>query len=285
MARAIWSGSIAFGLVSVPVKLFTAVAHKEVRFHLLHDRDGGRIREKRVCAADGREVPYEHVVKGYEVARGRYVRIAPEELAALDPKATRTIDIEDFVSLGEIDPIYYERTYYLAPDRGGAKAYALLVATLRKTNKVAIARIVLRTRQSLCAVRPIGGALALSTMSWADEVLPSSELEGLRASDGKPTKKELAMAEQLVGSLVTPFRPEKYHDEYRERVLELIERKKEGEEIVAPVEKPVAARAIDLMEALKQSLAHERRPRRARRRYRPDSRKRRVRPSSSARVA
>ncbi|MFI5290489.1 MAG: Ku protein, partial [Polyangia bacterium] len=176
------------------------------------------------------------------------------ELEALDPKATRTIDIEDFVALDEIDPIYYQHSYYLVPDRGGAKPYALLLETMKRLGKVAIARVVLRTKQYLCALRPMDKALMLSTMLYADEVVAPSVLEGLPAPSTKPRERELQMAEQLVRSLVTDFDPKKYHDDYRERVLELVARKSEGEEIVSTAEKPEPARVIDLMQALKESL-------------------------------
>ncbi len=253
MARAIWSGTLAFGLVSVPVKLASAVSPKDVRFHQLHDKDGARIREKRICSAEDVEVPYEHVVKGYELARGRYVVVTPEELAALDPKATRTIEIEDFVDVNQIDPIYFDRTYYLVPDRGGPKPYALLRAAMEELNKVAIARIVLRTKQYLCAVRPIGEALALSTMRWADEVVATDSLE--LPSSGKPREKELSMAEQLISAMVSDFAPEKYHDDYRERIETLLEKKAAGEAIVTPEAEQAPAKVIDLMDALRASLA------------------------------
>jgi DNA end-binding protein Ku len=264
MPRAIWSGAISFGLVSIPIKLFSAVKPKEVRFHLVHDEDGARIREKRVCSVEDKEVPYEHVAKGYEVSRGRYVVISREELAALDPEATRTIEIEDFVDLDEIDPIYYEHSYYLAPDRGGDKAYQLLLAALKKMNKVAIARMVLRTKQYLCALRPTGAALSLSTMLWADEVVPAADLAGLPPASARVRADELSMAQQLIESRATEFRAEKYRDDYRERVLALLKQKAEGREIVTPGPAR-AAKVIDLMDALKASL-HSAKPKPARRR-------------------
>jgi DNA end-binding protein Ku len=283
-----WSGTVTFGLVSVPVKLYSAVKQKDVRFHLLHDQDGARIQERRVCSAEGKEVPYEHVVKGYEVSRGQYVVVTKEELAALDPKATRTIDIEDFVDLAEIDPVYYDHTYYLAPDRGGAKAYALLREAMEKMKKVAIARVVLRTKQYLCAIRPLGPALALSTMLWADEVLPASQLEGVSSAQPKAREKELAMAQQLIETLVTDFQPDKYRDDYREQVLAMLERKAQGKQIVTAPEEARPAKVIDLMDALKASLASGKRaappagPRRARARQarRPRARRRAARRSA-----
>src|SRR5262249_50009653 len=169
MARPIWSGTISFGLVNVPVKLFSATSPKEVRFHMLHDEDGARIQQKRVCSIDGEEVSWEHIVKGFEVSKGRYVTVTREELDAFAPKATRSIDIEDVVDLQRIDPIYYDHSYYLVPDRGAARPYALLREAMVSTGKVGIGQFVLRTKQYLAAVRPMGKALALSTLLHADE--------------------------------------------------------------------------------------------------------------------
>ncbi|BDG08404.1 non-homologous end joining protein Ku [Anaeromyxobacter paludicola] len=252
MPRAIWSGAVSFGLVNIPVKLYSAVSHKEVRFHMLHDADGSRIELHRVCAAEGKEVPYEHVVKGYEVAPHRYVTVTREELEAADPRGSRTIDIEEFVGLGEIDPIYYDATYHLGPDKGAARPYALLLEAMRRSGKVALGRFVMRTKESLCVLRPMGQGLALSTMNYADEVVPQEDL-GLPEHDA-PAPRELAMAEQLVGSLAASFDPAKYKDRYREKVLALVEKKAAGEEIVAaPSEQP--AKVVNLADALAASLA------------------------------
>ncbi len=274
MARPIWSGSISFGLVNVPVKLFSATSPKEVRFHMLHDKDGGRIQQKRVCSIDGEEVPWEHIVKGFEVAKGRYVTVTKEELEAFSPKATRSIDIEDFVELHQIDPIYYDHSYYLVPDRGAARPYALLLEAMKRTGKVGIGQFVLRTKQYLAAVRPMGKALALSTMLYADEVVDQSELEGLPGADAKPREKELHMAEQLVQSLATDFDPRKYKDTFREQVLALLERKAEGQEIVAePAEEEPRGKVVNLMDALAKSLAAARKgeaPQAGERRRRPE---------------
>jgi DNA end-binding protein Ku len=253
MPRAIWSGALTFGLVNVPVKLFTAVAQKEVRFHMLHGKDGGRIRMKRFCSVEDREVPYEEIVKGYEVSKERFVTLAQEELEALGAKATRTIEIRDFVDLAEIDPIYYESTYYLVPEPTAAKAYRLLVDAMRRSGKVGIASFVLRTRESLCCVRPIEDALAISTMNRADEVVPVSSLEVPAAS--APSERELQMAEQLVASLSAPFEPERYPDVHREQVLALIEKKAAGETIEAPPEEAAPAQVVSLADALSASLA------------------------------
>jgi DNA end-binding protein Ku len=255
MPRPIWSGAVSFGLVNVPVKLFSATSSKDVRFHQLEEGTGSRIRQKRVSAQTGEEVPYENIVKGYEISPDRYVIISPEELDALDPKATKTVDIEDFVDLDEIDPIFYERAYYLVPDTGGSKPYALLRDAMRDQNKVAIARMVLRTKQYLCAIRPQGDALILETLLFADEVVSQDSLDGLpRDGEIEITDREAKIARSLIDSLATDFEPEKYHDEYREQVLQLIEAKAEGQVFVAPeAEEP--APVVDLMAALEASLA------------------------------
>jgi DNA end-binding protein Ku len=252
--RPIWSGAISFGLVNVPVKLYSAVSSKDVRFHQLEASTKARIRQKRVSSATGEEVPYDQIIKGYELAPDTYVPISPEELDALDPKATKTIDIEDFVDLDTIDPVYYERPYYLVPDKGGTKAYALLRDAMRETNKVGIARMVLRTKQYLAAIRPKGDALVLETMLFGDEVVPDDDLE-LPRDEVEVSERELKMARQLIDSLSGDFEPDKYHDEYRERVLQLIEQKASGQEIVVeePTEEPT--KVVDLMAALEASLA------------------------------
>src|SRR5512135_784009 len=222
MARAIWSGAISFGLVNVPVKLYSATSPKTVRFHQLSSKTGARIRQKRVDSSTGDEVAYEDIVKGYEITPDRYVMIEPDELEALDPKATRTVDIEEFVDLSEIDPIYYDHNYYLAPTSGGAKAYRLLLDAMREAGKVGIGKVVLRSKQQLCALRPTGDVLTLTTMLFGDEVLAPDRLDELDAvSEAEATERELAMAQQLINSLSTEFEPTRYRDEYRERVLEL----------------------------------------------------------------
>jgi DNA end-binding protein Ku len=256
MARAIWSGAISFGLVNVPVKLYSATSPKSVRFHQLSSKTGARIRQKRVDETTGDEVPYEEIVKGYEITPDRYVMIEPEELDALDPKATRTVDIEEFVDLVEIDPIYYDHNYYLAPTAGGAKAYRLLLDAMREAGKVGIGKVVLRSKQQLCALRPTNDVLTLTTMLFGDEVLSPDRLDELDSvGEAEATDRELAMAQQLIESLSTEFEPTKYHDEYRERVLELIERKAAGEEIAVVPQAEEPAAAPDLMAALEASLA------------------------------
>ena len=246
---------MSFGLVNVPVKLMTATSPKDVRFHQLHDADGGRINQKRVCSVDGEEVDYQNIVKGYDLGGGRYVIVEPEELAAIDVEATRTIDIEEFVDLADIDPVYFEKSYYLVPDGRAEKPYALLVETMERTGKVAVGRFVLRTKQYLTTLRARDGVLVLATMLYADEVVNPDELEIPSAADTSPSKRELDMAQQLVESLSAPFDPTKYQDDYREKVLALIEAKADGEIITQPEAPAATAPVVDLMEALEASLA------------------------------
>ena len=256
MPRAIWTGAISFGLVTVPVKLYSALDRKSVRFHQLSGKTGARINQKRVDSQTGDEVQYEDIVKGYEIAKDRYVVVEPGELDALEPKKTKTIEIEDFVDLSQIDPVFYDHPYYLAPGPGGVKPYRLLLEAMRETGKVAIARVVIRSKEQLVALRPMGDALGMATMIFSDEVVPPDRLDEVReASEIKTTKRELDMAKQLVGSLAGDFEPDKYRDTYRQEVLDLIERKAQGEEIVfqAPPEEEQEP-APDLMSALKASL-------------------------------
>jgi DNA end-binding protein Ku len=258
MPRSIWRGAISFGLVNVPVKLYSAVSKKSVRFNQLHATDHARINMKRVCSVDGEEVPFEQIVKGYEISPDQYVVIEPAELEALDPKKTRTIDIEDFVDIDQIDPLYYEHPYYLMPDTGAAKAYKLLLQALRDSGKVAIARVVIRQKEYLTAIRPAGDGrdvLTMETMLFSDELIDPQQIDEFPDPDVRATEREVQMAQQLVESLSTDFDPSKYHDTYREQVLELIERKASGEEIAvqAVPEEPQAV--PDLMAALEASLA------------------------------
>jgi DNA end-binding protein Ku len=256
MPRSIWSGAISFGLVNVPVKLYSAVSRKTVRFNQLNEKTGNRIQQKRVDPETGDEVPYEQIVKGFELTRDRYVIITPDELDALDPEKTRTIDIEDFVDLVDIDPIYYDHPYYLVPDKGAAKAYGLLLGAMEEAGKVAIARVVIRSKEQLVAIRPSGDMLMMETMIFHDEVVPHDEIEELpSASELKVTDRELKMAQQLIDSLSNEFDPSRYRDEYRDKVLELIERKAQGEEIAVQPEAPEPAKVPDLMAALEASLA------------------------------
>ncbi|HET6549950.1 MAG TPA: Ku protein [Solirubrobacter sp.] len=258
MARSMWSGAISFGLVNVPIKLYSAVSKKTVRFHQINAETGSRIQQKRVDATTGEEVPYENLVKGYELTRDRYVIINPDELDALDPEKSRTIDIEDFVDLAEIDPVYYDHPYYLVPDKGAEKAYGLLLNAMRESQRVAIARVVLRSKEQLVAIRPDkdGRLLMMETMIFADEVVATEDLDGLpEAEELKVSEREVKMAQQLIESLATEFEPERYRDEYREKVLELIEAKAAGDEIAVAPEAPEPAKVPDLMAALEASLA------------------------------
>jgi DNA end-binding protein Ku len=257
MARAIWSGAISFGLVNVPVKLYSATSPKSVRFHQLSAKTGARIKQKRVDASTGEEVAFEDLVKGYELAPDRYVVIEPDELDALDPKTTHTIEIEEFVDLVEIDPIYYDSSYFIAPSTGGAKPYRLLLEAMRESGRVGIGRVVLRSKQQLCALRPTGDVLMLSTMLFGDEVNSPDRLDELDAiRDTETSDRELQMAEQLIDSLSGEFDPGRYRDDYRDQVLALIERKAAGEEITpAPAAQEAPVAAPDLMAALEASLA------------------------------
>jgi DNA end-binding protein Ku len=260
MARAIWSGSISFGLVNIPVKLYNAVSRKNVSFNQIDAKTKSRVKMQRVSSTTGEEVPYEDIVKGYELSPDQFVLIEPEELDALDPDATHTIDIEEFVDLADIDPIFYDSAYYVAPVKAAEKPYALLAAAMEDQQKVAIARFVMRTKQYLAAIRPKDGKLLISTMVYADEVIADKEIgefDGL--TDIKVSDKELAMAKQLVDSLSADFDAQQFRDEYREKVLDLIERKAAGEEVT--IEAPAPAdegKVVDLMAALEASVKEAR---------------------------
>jgi DNA end-binding protein Ku len=254
MPSAIWTGSISFGLVQVPVRLVGATKSRDVSFNQLEEGTGARIRYKKVSDVTGEEVPAERIKRGYEISKGRYVMIEPDELDVLRPKGSHAIEIEEFVDLDEIDPLYFEQPYYLVPDARGVKAYKLLVEAMTELNKVAIGRIIVRSKERLVAIRPVDGMLCIETMRYADEVLPRTDLVPDDA-DVELNERERAMARQLVESLaVEHFEPEKYHDQYREQVLDLIERKAAGEEIVAePLVEP-PAKVLDLVAALEASL-------------------------------
>jgi DNA end-binding protein Ku len=257
MARSIWTGAISFGLVTVPVKLYSAVSRKSVRFHQLNGPTGVRIQQKRVDPSTGDEVSYEDIVKGFEIGPDRYVIIEPGELESLDPKKTKTIEIEDFVDLTDIDPILYDHPYYLAPGAGGAKPYRLLLDAMRESGKVAIAKVVIRQKENLVAIRPMeGDVLGMATMIFADEVVDPDRIDELdSAREVEVNERELAIAMQLVESLSGEFEPDKYRDTYREDVLALIERKAAGEEIaVQPAKEEDEEPVPDLMAALKASL-------------------------------
>jgi DNA end-binding protein Ku len=254
MPRSIWTGAISFGLVNVPVKLYSAVQRKTVRFNQL-DSDGNvRIKMQRINPLTGEEVPYERLVKGFEVGPDRYVIIEPGELESLDPVRTKTIDILDFVELADIDPIFYDHPYYLAPGAGGSKPYKLLLDAMRETGKVGIAKVVIRQKEALVALRPHGNLLQMDTLIYFDEVVPQDRIDDLPGEEIETSDRELAIAKQLVETLAVDWDPEQYKDEYREKVLQLIEQKAAGEEIAVQPESPEAAPVPDLMSALKASL-------------------------------
>jgi DNA end-binding protein Ku len=257
MARAIWSGSISFGLLNVPVKLYSAVARRDISLREIRESDGARIRHRRVAEGTEEEVPYESIVKAFEITSGNYVPLSKEEMASLSPEKSRTIEVQDFVDLDQIDPIYFNSPYYLGPAEGAEKAYSLLVEALEKAGKVAIARFVFRNKEHLATIRPASGVLTLTTMRFADEVVPPSELEDvLPAEKPKVAKREVEMAKELIDSLTRSFDPTAYRDEYREQLMGLIERKAEGKKIVTPAtEEPRATEAPDLMAALEESIA------------------------------
>ncbi len=256
MARAIWSGSISFGLLNVPVRMYSAVARRNIALREIRESDSSRIKHRRVAEGTDEEVPYGEIIKAYEVTPGQYVPLTKDEMEALAPEKTRAISVQDFVDLDEIDPMYFDSPYYLGPADGAEKAYSLLAKAMASSGKVAIARFVLRNKEHLAALRSNGEVLTLTTMRFADEVVPAAELDFLPEKESKPAKREQEMAEQLIESLSTDFDPSAYHDEYREQLLNLIERKAEGKEIVASdAEAPKATKAPDLMAALEESIA------------------------------
>src|SRR3954447_4833171 len=258
MARAIWSGSISFGLLNVPVKLYSAVARRGIALREIRESDSARIKHRRVAEGTDEEVPYDKIIKAFEISKDRYVPLNKDELASLDPEKSRAIEGQDFVEIAEIDPIYFDSPYYLGPADGAEKAYSLLAQAMEESGKVAIARFVFRSKERLAAIRPGDGVLTLTTMRFADEVVPPSELDDVLPS-GKPkvAKREVQMAEQLIDSLTRSFDPSAYRDEYREELLAMIERKAAGEEVVvAPEgEEREPTKAPDLMAALEQSIA------------------------------
>lgn len=255
MPRAIWSGTIGFGLVNVPVQLFGATEDKTVHFHELEAKSGQRIHHRRVAGDSNREVSLDDIVKGYEVDKGQYVRVEPDELESVQPRKTRTIEVDDFVRLDEIDPLYFRRSYYLVPTKDGERAYRLLRAAMEDAGLVAVARFVMRSKEYLAAIRPADRGLVLETMYFADEVRDAGELDIPKQT--APPKREMDAARQLIDSLTTSWDPKRYHDTYREAVLELIERKAKGEEIVVEKEEEPAP-VTDLMAALEASVREAR---------------------------
>ena len=273
MARAIWSGSIAFGMVSIPVKLYGATESKDISFHLLHASCGTRLKQLRWCPTDEKEVPWSEIVRGYEYAKDQYVTLTEEDFEKLPLPSKHTIELSAFVKEDEIDPVFYERSYHLAPDERAEKAYALLIRTLEKKGLTAIANITIRKKEQLCALRPKDGALMLETLYYPDEIRaqPEADLAKVKISD-----RELEMAFALIDLLRKPFDPEEYKDHYREALNQVIEAKLEGREVVeSPA--PKESKVIDLADALRRSVeaAKKGKPTRAARtRARPAARRR-----------
>ena len=251
MPRTMWKGAISFGLVSIPIRVFPATEEKTLRFNQLHDEDGGRIKYQRVCSVCGKEVPFEHIVKGYEYEKDRYVMLSDEDFDAVPVESSRAIDIVQFVDLAEIDPIYYKKTYYLVPDETGVKAYTLLREAMSDSSKVGIAKVSFRDKEHLAALRFKDEVFVLETMYWPDEIR-EAEFEELQ----KPVKlrpQEVQMAQALIENLTEDWEPEQFTDEYRAALMDIVEKKAAGEEIVV-AEPEEEAKFVDLMEALKASV-------------------------------
>jgi DNA end-binding protein Ku len=275
MPRSLWKGTLSFGLVTIPVALFSATENKTPSFNQLRESDHSRISYKRVAKADDEEVPFDEIVKGFEYARDHYVVFTKDELDAMRPKSSRSIEIEQFVPLEQIDPIYFDRTYYLAPEASGAKAYALLAEAMTDGGSVAVCRITLRDKEYLATLRllpnlptadgdeqePVGPLFVLETMHWPDEIRPFDLREVDIDEMPEPRDKEVQMAKQLIASLTEDFDPQQHHDSYRERVIEAVEAKVEGQEVTVTEDAEEAAPVVDLMAALRQSVeaAEERR--------------------------
>jgi DNA end-binding protein Ku len=251
MPRTMWKGAISFGLVSIPIRVFPATEEKTLRFNQLHDKDGGRIKYQRVCAVCGEEVPFEHIVKGYEYEKDRYVILSDEDFDAVPVESSRAIDIVQFVDSAEIDPILYKKSYYLAPEETGVKAYRLLREALSEDGRVGIAKVSFRDKEHLAALRFSGDVLVLETMFWPDEIRAADFEELDRDVTLRP--QEVQMAQSLIENLTEEWDPDQFKDEYRQALLDIVEKKAAGEEIVAP-EEPEPARVVDLMEALKASV-------------------------------
>jgi DNA end-binding protein Ku len=252
MPRAMWKGAISFGLVTIPVAVYPVTEEKGLKFNQLHDEDGGRIRYKRVCEKDGEEVTFEHIVKGYEVEKDRYVVLTDEDLNAVPVESSRAIDIHRFVDLDDIDPVMFKKSYYLVPEETGAKAYALLREAMADDGRVGIAKVSFRDKEHLAALRFKDDAFVLETMYWPDEIR-EADFGGVDVS-AKIRGQELEMAKQLIESLSGDWNPEEYSDEYREALLQIVEAKLNGQEIEVVAPEPTA-KVVDLMEALKASVA------------------------------
>ena len=263
MARAVWSGSISFGLVNVAVKAYTAVREHEVRFHQIDKKSGARVRYEKVSEKTHKKLDSDDIEMGYEVRKGRYVAFSKEGLAELRPRSTRTVEVSDFVPLEDIDPIYYERTYWLAPDGpAAARAYGLLCAAMEDRQRVGIGTVAMRNKQYLAAIRPLEGVLAMSTLRFADEIVARSEIDALPSRRARPEAKELRLAAQIVDALHAPWKPDKYHDTYTEELRDMIERRAKGQTIAVDQSPAETAKVLDLMEALNASVAAAKKRRR-----------------------
>lgn len=253
MAHAIWSGAINFGLVTIPVKLFTAVKTDELSFNMLHAKDEGRIKYERVCSIDGKQVPWDEIVKGYEYEKGQYVILTDEDFAKVNPEATQSVDILEFVELDKINPMFFDKPYYLEPTKQGRHAYALLRDALSKTNRVAIARVVIRTKEYIAAVKPIDDALVLELMHWASEIVNVGTLE-IPDSEKLP-EKEMEMARMLIDTMsVEAFEPEKFTNKYHDELLQMIDARAAGKELPEPKKAPTRSKVVNLMDVLAKSL-------------------------------
>lgn len=244
MSRPVWTGSLGFGPMHIPVRLHGAVSARQARFHLLHDADGARIQQKRVCSADGEEVPFEHVVKGYEIRRGQYVELTRDELEALEPQASRSIDLEDFVELSEIDPILFDTTYHLMPGERAWRPYATVAMALRASGRVGLGRLVMHQKGHLCAVWPYGRGLVLSTLHYVDELISQDSFAELSVPGLRPLESEVESVLRVIETHTIAFEPQRYHDVYREQLLAFLERRarKHGvHEVPSPAEAPVPA--------------------------------------------
>ncbi|MFN2448280.1 MAG: Ku protein [Candidatus Baltobacteraceae bacterium] len=282
MAHAIWSGSINFGLVTIPVKLFTAVRGNELSFNMLHAKDEGRIKYERVCSIDNKPVPWDEIVKGYEYEKGEYVVLTDEDFKKVNPEATQSVDILEFVDLDQIDPMYFDKPYYLEPTKQGRHAYALLREALEKAGKVAIARVVIRTKETIAAVKPSGKALMLELMHWADELVEQSDLD--LPSDVKLPEPEMKMAKMLIDSMsVQAFEPEKFTNRYHDDMMAMIEARAAGKELPAPKKAPSRSKVVNLMDVLQQSLQESKKQREGRAAHAPKRAAHRSSPSTSKR--
>jgi DNA end-binding protein Ku len=253
MAHAIWSGAINFGLVTIPVKLFTAVKTDDLSFNMLHKKDEGRIKYERVCSVDGKPVPWDEIVKGYEYEKGQYVLLTDEDFAKVNPEATQSVDIVEFVELDKISPMFFDKPYYLEPTKQGRHAYALLREALADSNRVAVARVVIRTKEYIAAVKPIGDALVLELMHWASEIVASDTLD-LPGAEKLP-EKEMQMARMLIDTMsVDEFEPQKFSNNYHDQLLTMIEARAAGKELPKAKKAPARSKVVNLMDVLAQSL-------------------------------